>query len=126
MSDLLPPRTRAALRQSAIRAYAVIGRGGSQWTVLRVGGDTITGLTGPSEIGTITGYAYQEQPVQMRGSIAAVSVADAPWRFAIVDTGLITLQSGDTLQSLTTGRLVFTITGLDQDVLFNLALLEPR
>lgn len=92
----LAEQLRDAARDAAIAAAKAFGFGGDEWTVN--GGDTITA------------YAFQQRPGDLRETEPGVAVGDSVWR-AIIVSGDV--RNGDRIQSVEDASLRFTISSIE-------------
>ncbi len=114
---------RAGLsRALAQRSIAEVAVGGPTWSVSRPSGNGVSGPTSSSSAGTITGYAYQEQPAGIVVNVVGSTVPSAPWRFLLVSG---TLLPGDTITSAASASIKFVVRAPDTNSLWTDPILEP-
>jgi hypothetical protein len=114
---------RAGLsRALAQRSIAEVAVGGDTWSVSRPGGNGVSGPRSSASAGTVTGYAYQEQPADVVVNVAGTPLPNAPWRFMVVSGAV---QPGDTITSAASATIKFTVRAPDANSLWTDPILEP-
>lgn len=114
---------RAGLsRALAQRSIAEVAVGGPTWSVSRPSGNGVSGPKSNGSAGTVTGYAYQEQPASIVVNVAGTPLPSAPWRFMVVSG---TLLPGDTITSAASATIKFMVRAPDSNSLWTDPILEP-